>query len=68
MAIVQVLRTDERFHRSYVLSIVYALLYLNNVFIDRLYAFDVLKMANFHLSSGLSTSVFGYLRSGAVYF
>ena len=56
MVVVQVLRTDERSHRSYVLATIHVLLYLNNVFIDRLCAFDVLKMTNFHLSSGLSTN------------
>ena len=56
MVVVQVLRTDERCHRSYVLSTIHVLLDLNNVFIYRLYAFDVLKVAHFHLSLGLSTS------------
>ena len=56
MFVVQVLRTDERSHRSYVLATIHVLLYLNNVFIDRLCAFDVLEMTNFHLGSGLSTN------------
>ena len=42
MVVVQVLRTDERSHRSYELTTIYVLLDLNNVFINRLCAFDIL--------------------------
>ena len=42
MVVVQVLRTDERSHRSYELTTIHVLLDLNNVSIDRLYAFDIL--------------------------
>ena len=43
MVVVQVLRTDERIHRSYELTTIYVLFDLNNVFINRLCAFDILK-------------------------
>ena len=69
MFVVQVLRTDERSHRSYVLATIHVLLYLNNVFIDRLCAFDVLEMTNFHLGSGLSTNgIFICVPELSVYF
>ena len=43
MVVVQVLRTDERSHRSYELTTMHVPLDLNNVSIDRLYAFDILS-------------------------
>ena len=49
MVVVQVLRTDERIHRSYELTTIYVLLDLNNVFINRLCAFDILSCGLFAL-------------------
>ena len=42
MVVVEVLPTDKRSHRSYELTTIYVLLDLNNVFINRLCAFDIL--------------------------
>jgi len=56
IVVVQVLRTDERSHRSYELTTIYVLLDLNNVFINRFCAFDILGVAPIRLSSRSSTS------------
>ena len=49
MVVVQVLRTDERSHRSYELTTIHFPLDLNNVSIDRLYAFDILRRGPYPL-------------------
>ena len=68
MVVVQVLRTDERSHQSYELTTIYVLLDLNNVFINRLCAFDILSCGLFALEfrlvnrwNGLSCSGTGQL-------
>ena len=56
VVVVEVLRMDERSHRSYVLSTIYVSLDFNNSFLKRLSAFDILRCGPFRLSYGSPTS------------
>ena len=67
MVVVQVLRTDERSHRSYELTTIYVLLDLNNVFINRLCAFDILRCGPFPIEFRLVNKWKGRSRSGTIY-
>ena len=62
LIVVQVLRTDERSHRSYELTTIHVLLDLNNV--NRLCAFDILRCGPFLLEFRLVNKWKGRSRSG----